>query len=132
MIQLSVLNGSAAGRQLEANAFPISVGRNSACSLVLSEPGVFDKHFDIQFSPEGYTLQAAPHAVVSVNGANLERALLRNGDVIAAGYAKIQFSLGGLKQKALGVREGLTWLLIAAVAAAQVVFVSRLIAMARL
>src|ERR1041385_2425445 len=107
MVQLSVLNGSAAGQQFQANRFPISVGRNCECSLAVNEPGVFDKHFEIQFSPEGFFLQASPHAVISVNGATLERAQLRNGDLIVAGYAKIQFSLGALAQRPLWIREAL-------------------------
>ena len=99
--------------------------------MALADPGVFDKHFEIQFSPEGFTLQASPHAVVTVNDARTESALLRNGDIISAGYAKIQFWLGAMTQRGLRVREGFVWIVIIAVAVAQVWALWRLLGMAR-
>jgi pSer/pThr/pTyr-binding forkhead associated (FHA) protein len=131
MIQLHVLTGAAAGQRYEANRFPVSVGRTSGCSLVLQDAGVFEKHFEIQFTPEGFELRAGPHAVVTVNGDRAEQTLLRNGDVIAAGFPKIQFWLGAMAQRGLRVRETLTWLLVAGVAAAQIYLLTRLLAIAR-
>ena len=58
MIQLHVLIGAAAGRRFEADKFPITVGRSADCSFVLNDAGIFDRHFEIQFSSEGFTLQA--------------------------------------------------------------------------
>jgi len=72
MILLHALNGSAAGRRFEANKFPITVGRGADCTVVLNDAGVFDRHFEIQFSSEGYKLQASPPAVVTVNGQALK------------------------------------------------------------
>jgi predicted component of type VI protein secretion system len=129
VIQLHVLNGAAAGQRFEAEKFPITVGRNADCSVVLNDAGVFDRHFQIQFSPDGYTLQASPHAVVAVNGARAETTLLRNGDLINAGYPKIQFWLGALQQRGLKLREAFTWLMIVCVVASQVYLVTRLLAM---
>ena len=120
MIQLHVLTGSSAGQRHELNRFPITIGRDPGCSVRLADPGVFDTHFDIQFSPEGYTLRASPHAVVAVNDSRTESVLLRNGDIISAGYAKIQFWLGAMKQRGLRVRETFAWFLVAAVAIAQI------------
>jgi pSer/pThr/pTyr-binding forkhead associated (FHA) protein len=130
MILLQALNGSAIGRRFEANKFPITIGRASDCAVVLSEAGVFDRHFEIQFSPEGFTLQASPHAVVTVNGDRTESALLRNGDVISAGYSKIQFWLGAMKQRGLALREIFTWLMIFSVIAAQIYLFAKLLALA--
>jgi hypothetical protein len=132
MIQLHVLTGAAAGLRSEANHFPMSVGRSFRCMVIIQDPGVFDQHFEIQFSPEGFILQANPHSVVAVNGAQTERALLRNGDVISAGFAKIQFWLGAMTQRSLRLREAAVWLLIIAVAVAQVYLILRLLAIARL
>ena len=122
MIQLRVLTGSSAGQRHELNRFPITVGRSPACSVPLADPGVFDTHFEIHFSPEGFTLRASPHAVVAVNDTRAESALLRNGDIISAGYPKIQFWLGAMSQRGLRLRETIAWLLILAVAAAQIYF----------
>jgi predicted component of type VI protein secretion system len=131
MIQLNVLTGAAAGHRFQATTFPVSVGRSADCSLSLTDPGVFERHFEIQFSADGFSLLPHEHAVISVNGAAvIQPALLRNGDVIGAGYAKLQFSLGPMRQKSLRFREAFTWLLVLGVAAAQVYLVSRLLAIA--
>src|SRR5688572_24899530 len=127
MIQLHVLSGASAGQRHDLKRFPITVGRNAGCSLPLSDPGVFDKHFEIQFSPEGYTLQASPHAVVTINDARAESALLRNGDIISAGYPKLQFWLGAMTQHGLRLRESFAWLLVFGVAVAQICVFVRLL-----
>jgi pSer/pThr/pTyr-binding forkhead associated (FHA) protein len=127
MIQLHVLSGASSGQRPELKKFPISVGRSPGCSLVLADPGVFDKHFEIRFSPEGYTLQASPNAVVTVNDTRSEAALLRNGDIISAGYPKLQFWLGAMTQRGLRLRESFSWLLIAAVTIAQIYIFLRLL-----
>ena len=131
MVQLQVLSGAAAGKKHQASIFPISVGRAADCTLALNDPGVFERHFEIHFSPEGFTLAPGSNAVVMLNGARTERALLHNGDIIEAGLAKLQFWLGALPQRALALRETLTWLFIAAVVASQVYLVFRLLAMTR-
>jgi len=131
MIQLHVLNGAAAGRRFEANKFPITVGRSADCSFVLNDAGIFDRHFEIQFSSEGFTLQASSQAAVMVNDARCETALLRNGDTIIAGYPKIQFWLGAMQQRGLRVRETFAWLMIAAIVATQIYLLLRLISLTR-
>lgn len=131
MIQLHVLTGAAAGQRFEAAKFPITVGRNVDCAFVLNDAGVFDRHFEIQFSPAGFTLQASPPAVVMVNDARCETALLHNGDTIIAGYPKIQFWLGAMKQRGLRLREIFAWLIIAVIIAAQVYLLMRLLAIGR-
>ena len=131
MIQLHVLNGAAAGQRFEAEKFPITVGRSAACDFILNDAGVFERHFAIKFSPEGFTLEANPPAVVVVNDARCETALLRNGDTIVAGYPKIQFWLGAMKQRGLRCREGVAWVMIAVVIAAQIYLLARLLALTR-
>jgi hypothetical protein len=120
MIQLHVLTGSSAGQRHELKQFPITVGRSPACSIPLADPGVFDTHFEIHFSPDGFTLRASPHAVVAVNDTRAETILLRNGDIVSAGYPKIQFWLGAMSQRGLRVRETIAWLLVVGVTAAQI------------
>ena len=130
MILLQALNGESAGRRFDAKRFPVTVGRSADCTVVLNDAGVFDRHFEIRFSPGGFMLQASPDAVVAVNGARAESALLRNGDIINAGYAKLQFWLGAMKQRSLAVREIFTWLLILAVIIAQTYLLVKLLALA--
>jgi len=132
MVQLHVLNGASAGSKIAPEKFPVSVGRGAANSLAVIEPGVFDKHFEILFSRDGYLLEPSSNATVTINGQSpTARVVLRNGDIIGAGYAKIQFWLGAMPQRGLKAREVATWLLILLVGIAQVYCFVRLLAMAR-
>lgn len=120
MIQLRVLSGASTGKLFIAKAFPFSFGRGAGNSLALAEPGVFDRHFEIAFTSEGYKLTPSASAPVTVNGAQTPGAILRNGDIIAAGAAKFEFALAAAQQKGLAFREAAAWALIFIVAAAQV------------
>ena len=66
-----------------------------------------------------------------VNDARCQTALLRNGDTIIAGYPKIQFWLGAMKQRGLRVRETFAWLMIAGIVATQIYLLLRLISLTR-
>src|SRR5215204_1659454 len=112
MVQLHVLTGAEAGKTVVARTFPFTVGRNSGNSLILSDPGGFAEHFEVHFSDEGFSLVPYTNAVVTLNAASTEGAVLRNGDVIGCGLAKIQFWLGQLPQRGLRPRELATWALI--------------------
>jgi hypothetical protein len=131
MIQLHVLTGAEAGKRLVAKKFPFKVGRHSGNSLVLSDPGVFADHFEISLSEEGFALTANGDAVVTVNSNPENATLLRNGDLIGCGLAKLQFWLAELPQQGLKARELVTWGLIALVAGLQVYLLARLLELAR-
>ena len=119
MIQLRILSGNSAGKLFVAKAFPFSFGRAGSNTLAIAEPGVFERHFEIAFTRDGYKLAATAAAPVTVNGAPATEAILRNGDVISAGAAKIEFALAAAPQKGLGLRESAAWALVVLVAAAQ-------------
>ena len=131
MIQLHVLRGSLAGESIKADRFPLTVGRDAKNLLVLADSGVFARHFEIRFTPEGFELVLQKDAVVTLNGERCDGAVLKNGDVIGAGLAQLQFGLGALPQRGLRVREVFTWLLIACVVSAQIYLFWRLLKMAR-
>jgi hypothetical protein len=114
MIQLRVLSGSSAGKLFIAKAFPFLFGRSA-----LAEPGVFDRHFEISFTRDGYRLAPAMNAPVIINGRSTNGAILLNGDIIEAGGAKLEFALSAAAQKGLGLREAAAWMLIVLVAVAQ-------------
>jgi hypothetical protein len=127
MIQLHVLTGAEAGRRAVAKNFPFTVGRSSGNSLVLTDPGVFAEHFEVGFTDEGFSLSPHADAVVTVNSAPTQGGILRNGDVIGCGLAKIQFWLAELPQRGLKTRELATWGLVAAVALLQIYLLWRLL-----
>lgn len=127
MIQIKVVSGKMAGAQLVARHFPFYVGRSSACELCLDEPGVWDKHFQINLnSTREFFLTTEPQTSVTIDGKALQQAVLRNGDVIEMGQAKILFGFSPTKQKSLMAREWLTWIGLAALCAAQIFLIYRL------
>lgn len=129
MIQFKILSGKTAGSTSVARRFPFRVGRASGSDLVMEEPGVWDDHFHVEFEAgEGYVASPRENALMTVNGeAVREKTLLRNGDSIEIGGARLQFWLGETRQSAMRIREFLVWLGIAAITLAQVYLIYRLL-----
>jgi pSer/pThr/pTyr-binding forkhead associated (FHA) protein len=120
MIHLQVLSGKQAGCRAAALRFPFRIGRAPQNDLALQDDGVWEQHAVLDFKKrDGFHLAAAPHALASVNGRPIETALLRNGDVITLGSAKIQFWLAPARQRGLRLRENLVWALLILVTLAQ-------------
>ncbi len=78
--------------------------------MSLDESGVWPRHFQIVWLPQGLMLEADPDALVSVNDAVVRQSALRNGDVITLGSLKIRFSLSAVRQSSITFREWLTWI----------------------
>ncbi len=111
MVRLQILSGSKAGLAYEASSFPLAIGRAAAGSITLEDSGVWEQHFQISLDlAEGFFLEVIPPALASVNGQPVDRVLLRNGDIISAGSAKLQFWLQETRQLSLRVREVGTWI----------------------
>jgi pSer/pThr/pTyr-binding forkhead associated (FHA) protein len=127
MVQLQILTGKKAGAQFTASRFPIQVGRDPADDLSLDEPGLWPAHFQIQRQPQGLVCQAGANALLSVNGVQIQRAVLRNGDIISIGALKVQFALAPVRQSSLRAREWLIWIGLALLCLGQVALISRLI-----
>jgi hypothetical protein len=72
-------------------------------------------------------LEAEAEALLSVNDSPVQRALLRNGDVITVGALKIRFSLTPVHQSSLAPREWLTWIALGALCLGQIALVYALI-----
>jgi pSer/pThr/pTyr-binding forkhead associated (FHA) protein len=123
MVQLQVLSGDRAGTRFCGGHFPIRVGRADDSDLTLPEPGVWPRHFQIVWEPEGLILVPDANALVSINDAPLRKAVLRNGDVITVGSSKIRFSLSAVRQNSTAVTEWFTWLAVGALCAFQIALV---------
>ena len=120
MVQLAILSGKQAGTFWGARRFPVQIGRAPDNDLRLEEDGVFDCHLQLQLRrQEGFILTAQAPAFVSVNGQSVQEALLRNGDTIELGGAKLQFWFGDAQQFGLAARESLAWVGVALVFLAQ-------------
>jgi pSer/pThr/pTyr-binding forkhead associated (FHA) protein len=122
MVQLKTLTGKQAGTESVVRRFPFRVGRSSESHLVLEDPGVWEKHFELR-RDNAVVLHAAPNALVSINGTTVREAALRNGDLIEIGSAKIQFSLAPARHRSLRPREFLTWSIFVLVALSQIALV---------
>ncbi|MEJ0091119.1 MAG: FHA domain-containing protein [Limisphaerales bacterium] len=128
MIQLGIISGKKAGTLTGVRHFPFHVGRASDNELQLEDEGVWDRHFAIEFDPHsGLNLAAAPQAITTVNGEQVQNVILRNGDVITAGSVKIQFWLAAARQGSLRLRENFFWALLALVTLGQFILLYWLI-----
>jgi len=124
MVLLRVLGGKMAGAEITARRFPFHIGRSSDANFQLPEDGVWDRHLELTMEPDaGYVITAQPNALTSVNGEQVQRAVLRNGDVVEIGVVKIRFWLGAVRQYGLRFRESLLWLAFAAIAAVQIALI---------
>ena len=119
MIQLNILSGKQAGSQTVVRRFPFRVGRAPENELQLDDDGVWDQHLALEFQSGRLQSGACADALAAVNGEPFQNQILRNGDIITFGSAKMQFWLAAARQRGLRLRELFVWALVAAVTAAQ-------------
>ena len=128
MVQLDVLSGKQAGAVMVSRRLPFIIGRESSANLRLEEKGVWERHVELELRmPEGFVLKVHPHAKATVNDQPVQQALLRNGDLIGIGAARIRFGLSETRQWDLRTREFLTWAAFAALGAGQGALIYRLL-----
>ncbi len=120
MVQFDILSGKKAGAQLAARRFPFRIGRAAGNELQLDDDGIWDRHLVLEFDrQQGFRLATAPNALAAVNGKSVETAILRSGDILTLGSARLQFWMAAARQHSLRLRETLVWVLLAAVTAGQ-------------
>ena len=123
MLHLQILSGAKAGTNFVACKFPIQIGRSPSADLLLEEPGVYDSHCEIRVEATGFALKASPNASLTINGVDVQEAILRNNDIIAIGLLKMRFGLTPVQQRSPAVRETLTWIGLGILCLAQVALV---------
>ncbi len=120
MVQVNILSGKKAGAQSVARRFPFRIGRAPGNDLQIDDDGIWDQHLSFELNRQkGFTLATAPNALTAVNGVPVQTVVLRNGDIITIGSARIQFWLAAVRQRGLRLREAFVWGLLAAVTAGQ-------------
>ena len=120
MIQLHILSGKKAGSLAVAGHFPFRIGRAPENDLSLEDAGIWEQHVILEFKKkEGFHLATAANVLAAVNDKPVENILLRNGDIITLGSAKIQFWLAAAPQQGLKLRENFIWALLILVTAGQ-------------
>lgn len=129
MIQLQILAGKLAGSDVAVRQFPFVVGRRAEGGLQLDDEGVWDTHFQIDYTPaEGFTVKRLAKAMLLLNGEVApDLAKLRNGDVLEAGAARLRFWLAPTRQKTMRIREMLTWASLILLFLVQIALIYRLL-----
>ena len=128
MVQLRILSGQMAGDIQVVRHFPFCIGRAAENDLCLTEEGIWDYHFMLEFQKkEGFILQTFEEAFAAVNDESQKTTRLRNGDIISFGSVKIQFWLAAPSQRGLLLREWFVWVLLAGITAAQITLIYWLI-----
>jgi hypothetical protein len=71
---------------------PLVVGRGAGCNLLLSDPTVSRQHIELRREGDAWIVHDLGSLNgVSVNGWRVDRAELRNGDVISLGAVELVF-----------------------------------------
>jgi pSer/pThr/pTyr-binding forkhead associated (FHA) protein len=124
MIDLHVLSGKKAGSRVVVSRFPFHIGRASQNDLPLEDDGVWDRHFTLEFhEKDGFHAVTTASAIATVNGKQVEKSRLHNGDIITVGSAKLQFWLAPAPQRSLSLRENIVWALLILITAGQFILI---------
>ncbi len=124
-IQLELLSELRDSTTWSVERFPCVIGRSNSADLRLELPGIWEKHLKLEFRPrEGIALTVLSGALATCNGEPLADGILKNGDLIEAGGAKLRFWLGSTSQRDYSLRETVTWLGFAALFVLQVWLIS--------
>ncbi|MBN2506975.1 MAG: FHA domain-containing protein [Verrucomicrobia bacterium] len=124
MVLLRLLTDPAPGTEHRVRRFPLRLGRAADAGLRLTAHGVWERHAELRVHQgRELVLAAEPDAPVRVNGHPVTRAVLRTGDVIDLGGARLQFSLASPAPRGLRLREALTWAGLGAVFALQIALI---------
>lgn len=128
MLSFKILSGKSAGRVISVRRFPFSVGRSQKADWVSDDAGVWENHALFSLDPaSGFQIAASGDASVLVNGTPVKSARIRNGDSVRCGAMEFTCWLSAATQKRLGLMEGVTWVLVAAVWITQAVWLYQLL-----
>lgn len=124
MIQLDILSGRKAGASIVARRFPFQVGRSSDSGFALDDQGVWDRHLIFNLHRgSAVVLNVQANALATVNGAAVQTAPLKNGDLIELGAVKLRFSLSAASQRSQRWREVALWVGLGLIFAVQVAII---------
>jgi hypothetical protein len=128
MVQFDILSGKKAGNRWSARHFPFHIGRAPGNELQLDDEGIWSRHLTVDFNRQrGFTLATAPDALAAINGDPVQNAVLRSGDIVTVGSARLQFWLAAVQQRRQHLREAFVWGLLAAVTVSQFVAIYQLL-----
>ncbi|GAB4193040.1 MAG: hypothetical protein Tsb002_23220 [Wenzhouxiangellaceae bacterium] len=81
--------------------FPVEgefwLGSDSACQVVVDEPGVAARHARVAVDQQGVVIKTASSAAIWINGAEVSEGRLNSGDELRLGSARLVFQAPGLR-----------------------------------
>lgn len=108
--------------------FPFTIGRERSADYCCQEPGVWDRHAQLELDPDnGFKVKSPASAPILINGEASHDSALKNGSVLTLGGVQIACWLSAAKQKSLAFGEALTWAMIVTVFAAQIALLAALL-----
>lgn len=120
MVQFTSLAGPTAGTSWVVRRLPACLGRSPQCQVQIATEGVWDQHARVSLTNRSHiVLTVLGQALAYVNGQPVQQTVLRNGDIVELGAAKLLFSLSPTRPRSLVWREVLTWLGLAAMVVGQ-------------
>jgi hypothetical protein len=115
-------------RVIVVDRFPFVVGRAHDASLRLEGSGVWNQHLILELNPhEGLVATPGGGALVTLQGSSVSRHRVRNGDEMTLGSVLLQFVLSPAPRRRTGHWEAAVWLVLGAVAMAQVIIAWRIL-----
>lgn len=128
MIEIAVLDSSSnQSSSFLPRRFPVIVGHSANSEVLLTAPGVWERHAEIHLDhAQGFVLRTCGDALTRVNGKPCQQAVLRNGDLLEVGGAKLRFWLRSTSQRKFRAREIATWIALGLLAAGQIALISLL------
>lgn len=128
MVQFEVISGKQAGLFVQARRFPFHIGRSAQSDLRLDDPGVWDDHATLLLDDNhDFIVKTGSHAVISVNSDHGESFVVRNGDSIEIGGARLRFWMAEARQSRLRSFEVMVGLTIVAVTLTQLAVINWLL-----
>ena len=121
MIEIEVIENHRGSSREILQHFPAVIGRSSDADVELSVSGVWDRHLEIDLDrSRGFLLRTCEGAWTAVNGSPCQETVLKNGDLIEIGGAKLRFWLRMASQRGFRGREISTWIAFGLIAVGQV------------
>jgi predicted component of type VI protein secretion system len=125
MLHLTLSEGGAT-RSCVAETFPFTIGRAPGSGLRISAPGAWDCHATIEVRDGRFHVEPQGEALLLVNDEPCRGGLLKMGDRISLGAARVTVSLSPPPQKGLAARESVVWAAIGALAVVQLLMIAAL------
>ncbi len=111
---------------VRVDRLPFVIGRAAGASLQVQAPGVWDRHLIVDLDKEqGVMAEAGPSATITLEDRPVGRHPVRAGEILGLGAVTVEFLLSPLERRRLGAWEVGVWVLWMAVAAVEVVLVTR-------